>query len=63
MNDMNITSAQYSVDLDGNNNSIKATIDGTEMFVPLDKANRHFAEIMRQVNEGTLVIQPAEEKS
>ena len=61
MNDMNITSAQYSADLDGNNNSIKATIDGTEMFVPLDPANRHYAEIMRQVNEGTLVIQPAEE--
>ena len=63
MNDMNITSAQYSADLDGNNNSIKATIDGTEMFVPLDPANRHYAEIMRQVNEGTLVIQPAEENS
>jgi hypothetical protein len=40
--------------------SIKATIDGQEMFVPLDPANRHYAEIMRQVEAGTLVIQEAE---
>jgi hypothetical protein len=25
--------------------NIKATIDGTEMFVPIDPANRHYAEI------------------
>lgn len=56
---MDITSAQYSVDLDGNQNSIKATIDGTEMSVPLDLANRHYAEIMRQVDAGTLTIQDA----
>jgi len=63
MNEMNITAAQYTNDLDGNNNCIKATIDGKEMSVPLDKSNRHYAGIMRQVNEGTLVIQPAEENS
>jgi hypothetical protein len=60
MEQMNITSAQYT---DSENLMIKATIDGQEMFVPLDPANRHYAEIMRQVNEGTLVIQPAEEQS
>ena len=61
MNDMNITSAQYVTDLfSGNNASIKATIDGTEMSVPLDPANRHYAEIMRQVDAGTLVIEAAE---
>lgn len=27
---------------------------------PLDPANRHYAEIMRQVEAGDLVIQPAE---
>jgi len=59
MNDITITSAQYTE----NNECIKATIDGQELFVPLDPANRHFSEIMRQVNEGTLVIQPAEEQS
>ncbi len=39
--------------------AIKATIDGTEMSVPLDPANRHYAEIMRQVANGTLEILPA----
>ena len=57
---MNITSAQYINDLEGNQSSIKATIDGTEMFVPLDQANRHYAEIMRQVDAGTLTIQDAD---
>ena len=60
MDNMNITSAQYSTDISGNNASIKATIDGTEMSVPLDPANRHYAEIMRQVEAGELTIQDAE---
>ena len=57
---MNITAAQYVQDLDGNNSSIQATIDGTEMSVPLDPANRHYAEILRQVDAGTLTIADAE---
>ena len=57
---MNITSAHYYTDTDGNNAGIKATIDGTEMSVPLDPANRHYAEIMRQVDAGTLTIQDAD---
>jgi len=60
MNDMNITAAQYTLDRDGNNSSIRATIDGQEMHVPLDPANRHYAEILRQVEAGTLTIQDAE---
>ena len=61
MNEINITSAQYIVDtLSGDNSSIKATIDGTELFVPLDPANRHYAEILRQVEAGTLTIQDAD---
>ena len=59
MNEMNIEFAQYMAD-DGTNVSINATIDGITMSVPLDPANRHYAEIMRQVEEGTLVISPAE---
>ena len=58
MNDMQITSAQY-VDFDGTNVSIQATIDGQEMSVPLDPANRHYAEILRQVEAGELTIQDA----
>ena len=59
MENMNITSAQYIAE-DGTNAAIKATIDGTEMSVPLDPANRHYAEIMRQVEAGELTIQDAE---
>ena len=61
MNNMTITTAQYISDsLSGTNISIKVTIDGQELFVPLDLANRHYAEIMRQVEAGELVIQEAE---
>ena len=59
-NSMNITSAQYNADMGGNNSSIKATIDGQVMFVPLNPANRHYAEILRQVEAGTLTIQEAD---
>ena len=60
-NEMQITSAQYMSDpMTGTNSSIRATIDGQELFVPLDPANRHYAEILRQVEAGTLVIQEAE---
>ena len=61
MDKMNITSAQYMADpMTGETACIKATIDGITMSVPLDPANRHYAEIMRQVEAGELVIQPAE---
>ena len=61
MNEMNITSAQYQSNLSGQENvNIKATIDGTEMYVPIDPANRHYAEIMRQVAAGTLTIADAD---
>ena len=62
MTNMDITSAQYTTDpMSGQTASIKATIDGTEMSVPLDPANRHYAEIMRQVDAGELVIEEAAE--
>lgn len=59
MDTMNITAAHYSVS-EGTNTSIQATIDGQEMSVPLDPANRHYAEILKQVEAGTLVIADAE---
>ena len=58
---MNITFAQY-LQVDSSNSGIKATIDGIEMSVPLDPANRHYAEIMRQVDAGELTIAPADEE-
>ena len=61
MNDMQITFAKYCVDsISGTNSSICATIDGTEWFIPISPGNRHYNEIMRQVEAGTLVIQDAE---
>ena len=60
MYDMNITAAQYVTDFEGNNDSIQATIDGQEMSVPLDGSNRHYAEILRQVEAGTLTVQDAD---
>ena len=57
---MNIINAQYKNDYYGNQSSINATIDDVEMTVPLDPANRHYAEIMRQVADGTLTIADAD---
>ena len=59
MNNMTITLAQY-VAFEDINASIIATIDGTEMSVPIDPANRHYAEILRQVAAGTLTIADAD---
>ena len=59
MENINITSAQYFT-FNESNAGIKATIDGTEMSVPLDPANRHYAEIMRQVAAGELTIAEAD---
>ena len=58
MNEMQITSAQY-IAFKGTNSSIRAVIDGQELFVPLDPANRHYSAILKAVEEGTLVIQEA----
>ena len=57
---MTITTAQYQADMDGNNSSVKATIGGQEMSVPLDPANRHYAEILKQVADGDLTIADAD---
>lgn len=59
MEQMNITSAKYHANETGNV-SVNCTIDGITMSVPLDPANRHYAEIMRQVEAGELVIEPAD---
>jgi len=57
---MNITSAKYMASIEEDVSSITATIDGITMSVPLDPANRHYAEIMRQVEAGELTIQDAD---
>ena len=53
---MIVTNAQYIIDLISSNNiAIKATIDGTEMFVPLDPANRHYQAIQEWVAKGNRI--------
>ena len=58
--ELNITSAKYFNGIIGEKESIKATIDGQGMYVPLDENNTHYKEILRQVDAGTLTIEPAE---
>ena len=57
---MNITNAKYHA-LEGDktnpNASITCVVDDTNMSVPLDPANRHYAEILRQVEAGELTIE------
>ena len=58
MDEMTITSAQY-VSFLSENKSVRVVVDGATLDVPLDPANRHYAEIMRQVDAGDLTIADA----
>ena len=51
---MNITSAQY-IEFENKVVNINATIDGQEMIVPLDPANRHYQAIQEWVKEGNKI--------
>jgi len=57
---MIITDAKYQQNEENVNVSIQATIDGQEYVVPMDEANRHYAEILKQVDEGTITIAEAD---
>jgi len=59
MDNYNVTSAQYVQNLDGNNVSVTATINGQEWSVPMDTDNMHYAAILEWVAEGN-TIQDAE---
>ena len=58
--EFNITSAKYQIEPITEVVTIKAIIDGVEMFVPTEEGNRHYDEIMRQVDAGTLTIEKAD---
>jgi hypothetical protein len=57
---MNIKSAKYVSFLGNDKAHIEAVIDDVTMTVPLDPDNRHYAEILKQVKEGTLTIKDAD---
>ena len=61
MENMTIEDARYiKSTLSATPLRVVAVIDGVTMSVPLDLSNRHFAEITRQVEAGTLLIAEAE---
>ena len=60
---MNIKEAKYyKHDITKENDGIFVTLNDSDviMSVPMDEDNRHYAEILKQVKEGTLSIKDAE---
>ena len=54
---MEIKNAKYIKDrIEKENVGISATIDGEDVTVPLDPNNRHYREVLKQVEEKTLTI-------
>jgi len=60
MIEVTITNAVYVKDTNDTIQCVNAEIDGVLVSIPMDEGNRHYDEIMRQVNEGTLTIAEAE---
>jgi len=60
MNEMTVTSAQYT-SYDGvENDAITAVINGKTLSVPLDPANRHYIALMEWASEDGNIIQDAD---
>ena len=58
---MVIISTKYIKDSETNvQETVKATIDGVEMAVPMKTDNRHYAEILKQVADSTITIAEAD---
>jgi|TARA_R110000824_G_scaffold377259_1_gene568490 hypothetical protein len=61
MNNMIITNAKYNTDhLTNENCSISCIANGEHVSVPIAVGNRHYDEIKRQVDAGTLTIAAAD---
>ena len=59
--EIKITSAKYLKDeLSNKTDTILAVINGKEVSVPIADDNRHYQSIKRQVDAGTLNIEPAD---
>ena len=58
---MAIENAKYIKDsITGKVNVINCTSDGKSLSIPMNENNRHYAEILEQVKEGTLTIKDAD---
>ena len=63
MSEINIISARRQANdplTNEERTELIAVIDGAKIIVPADPANRHYAEIQRQVEVGELTIAEAE---
>ena len=58
MDNIIVSNAKYHAE-NGVNISINCEINGVSYSIPLNPANRHYAEIQRQVEAGELTIQAA----
>ena len=52
---MNIETARFIANLDGENDVIKMIIDGITMYVPINPDNRHYQAIQEWVAEGNTI--------
>ena len=63
---MQITNVKYqklydeNMEVTGDNIGIRAEINGQSVIIPLDPENSDYAEILKQVAEGTLTIADAD---
>lgn len=57
--EINVSNAKYIQNLNGDNIGIFCNFGGEIVSAPLDPANRHYAEILRQVEAGELTIAEA----
>tara|TARA_R100000734_G_C3237206_1_gene43097 strand:- start:386 stop:562 length:177 start_codon:yes stop_codon:yes gene_type:complete len=58
---MIVTSAKHMSDFMGQSpNTVIATIDGVEMVIPKDPANRHYQAILEWAKEDSNTIQEAD---
>ena len=55
-----IKNAQYLKDKDGTVKTMKCNYDGVDISLPLNPENRHYEEIQKQVDAGTLTIKDAD---
>lgn len=54
------TNPKYSNGREGTPNSVECEIDGKHHTIPIDLGNRHYAELIRQVEAGEITIADAE---
>ena len=57
-----IKNAQFLKDKDGPVKTMKCNYDGVNISLPLNPKNRHYADILRQVEAEILTIAPADEE-